>query len=131
MKKLDLESFGKLLILLGIVGFIAAVIIYYTPLAGMDRGALPAVSFLILLIGFSFSFPTLLMDEKGGLSTMRIVVFAVVLVFCTIYIKLGFIMDSFEQFTIDKEWVFILGLAFGAKAIQKYTEQEEEKPDKN
>jgi hypothetical protein len=122
MKKFDMESLGKLLILLGIAGFIAAVVLFYTVYSGMDRGALPALSFLVLLIGIAFSFPSLLQDENGGLSTMRIIVFAVVLVFCTIYIKLGFIMDSFEQFTIDKEWVYILGLAFGAKAVQKYTE---------
>ena len=29
---------------------------------------------------------------------------------------------SFEDFTIDKTWVYILGLAFGSKAIQKFGE---------
>jgi len=128
MKNNNLITLGKILIVTGIIGFITTVILYFTIYAGMDRGALPALSFLILLIGIAFSFPSLLEDDSGGLSTMRIIVFAVVLVFCTIYIKLGFLMDSFEQFSIDQAWVYILGLAFGAKAVQKYTEEEEKKP---
>lgn len=40
-------------------------------------------------------------------------------------IKNGWNAGSFEEFTIDQTWVYILGLAFGSKAIQKFGEGEE------
>ena len=56
---------------------------------------------------------------------MRVVVLIVVLVFAVVYIKLGWIAGSFEQFTIDTSWIYILGLAFGSKAFQKFAEEED------
>jgi len=86
---------------------------------------LPAISFLVLIVGISFYFPSLLEEKKGELSTMRVVVLIVVLVFAVVYIKLGWIAGSFEQFTIDTSWIYILGLAFGSKAFQKFAEEED------
>lgn len=127
---IDLRIFGKFLIMLGVIGFAAAVIISFTPYSGMDHGALPAASFLIIMLGLAFAFPSLLKDAAGGgLSTMRIVVFAVVLLFCTIYLKIGWSVSKYEDFTIDQRWIYILGLAFGSKAFQRFGENED-KEDK-
>lgn len=123
---INLPKFGTLLIVLGTIGFLAAVILSFTPISGLDQGALPAASFLSILIGIAFAFPSLLQDTGGGLSTMRIIVFAVVLLFCTIYLKIGWSISNFEQFTIDQRWVYILGLAFGSKAFQRFGEKSDE-----
>ncbi len=126
MKNFKLTNFGVVLIVAGTIGFLAAVIISFTAYSGMDQGALPAASFLSILIGIAFAFPSMLQDSAtGGVSTMRIIVFAVVLLFCTIYIKIGWSVSKFEEFTIDQRWIYILGLAFGSKAFQRYGEKDE------
>ena len=58
---------------------------------------------------------------------MRVIVFAVVMVFVFIYVKLGWTAGTFEEFTIDSTWIYILGIAFGSKAIQKFAEEDENK----
>jgi hypothetical protein len=125
----ELPKFGLILIVLGTVGLLAAVIISFTAYSGMDQGALPAASFLSMLIGIAFAFPSMLQDTTGGLSTMRIIVFAVVLLFCTIYMKIGWSIGKMETFTIDQRWIYILGLAFGSKAFQRFGEADDEKKD--
>jgi hypothetical protein len=126
MTNFKLTSFGVVLIVSGTIGFLAAAIISFTSLAGLDQGALPAASFLSIMIGTSFAFPSMLQDAAtGGVSTMRIIVFAVVMLFCTIYLKIGWTITQLETLTIDQRWVYILGLAFGSKAFQRYGEKEE------
>ena len=127
MKLPDIKAAGRWLITLGIIGFVVAVIFSLTKYSGVDRGAIPAVSFLFVMVGMCFYFPTLLQESKGEISTMRVVVFAVVMVFCFIYVKLGWNAGSFEDFKIDSTWIYILGLAFGSKVFQKFAE-EEDKP---
>ena len=121
----DLTKFGLILILLGTIGLLVTVIMSFTQYSGFDQGALPAASFLGLMLGMAFSFPSMLQDTSGGVSTMRIIVFAVVMLFCTIYFKIGWSISKFQDLTIDKTWIYILGLAFGSKAIQRFTEEEE------
>ncbi len=116
---------GKLLVIIGIAGFIVSVILSFTPLAGLDTGALPAGSFLIVMIGLAFAFPSMLEESPGAISTMRIIVFAVVMVFCVIYLKIAWSVGSLGGFTIDKTWIYILGLAFGSKVFQKFGEESE------
>ena len=110
--KFTLPTFGQVLIVLGTIGFIATAILSFTVYAGLDQGSLPAASFLIIMIGIAFAFPSLLQDLSGGLSTMRIIVFAVVLLFCTIYFKIGWSISKYEDLSIDSQWVYILGFAF-------------------
>jgi hypothetical protein len=121
------KQLGQWLIVLGILGFIMSVIMSYTYYAGLDRGALPAVSFLFIMIGMCFYYPSLLEESSGQVSTMRVVVFSVVMVFVFITIKIGWSAGLFEEFTIDSRWVYILGLAFGGKAAQRIFEEEEPK----
>ena len=63
--------------------------------------------------------------RKGKVSTTRIVVLITVLVFGVVYIKLGWVAGSFESFVIDTGWIYILGLAFGGKAFQRFAENDE------
>lgn len=123
MKAFNLTAFGIVLILLGTLGFLATAIISFTVYAGMDHGALAATSFLIIMLGVAFAFPSMLQDTNGGVSTMRMITFAVVVLFCTIYFKIGWSVSKFEEFTIDKTWIYILGLAFGSKVFQRYGEE--------
>lgn len=125
MTRFNPQRFGKWLILLGVIGFLAAVVLSFTPLADLDHGALPAGAFLSIMLGMAFHFPSMLEESAGSLSTMRILVFAVVMVFCVIYLKIGWSLNNFENFTIDKTWVYILGLAFGSKVFQKFGEESE------
>ena len=132
MKPETLQKFGFYLVVAGLIGMLASAIIGFTALRDLDSGAMPACSFLCIMIGFAFCFPTLLEEEKGQLSTMRIIVFAVVMVFCTIYIKLAWSTATFQTLKIDQSWIYILGLAFGSKVFQKFGENAaEEKPETN
>lgn len=129
MENFKLTKFGLLLIVIGTIGFLTAAIISFTPISGLDQGALPAASFLLIMIGIAFAFPSMLQDTSGGVSTMRIIVFAVVLLFCTIYLKIGWSITKLETLGIDQKWVYILGLAFGSKAFQRYGEKPEPEED--
>ena len=121
----DSKTAGRWLITLGVAGFITAVIFSLTKYSGVDRGAIPAVSFLFVMIGMCFYFPSMLQEAKGEISTMRVIVFSVVMVFTFIYIKLGWNAGSFEEFKIDPTWIYILGLAFGSKVFQKFAEDDQ------
>jgi hypothetical protein len=118
------EKFGRGLILLGAIGFGTAAILSFTDYSGFDEGALPAASFFLILIGMVFHFPTLLQEADGGISTMRVVVFAVVMVFSVIHLKIGWNAGTFKDFNIDQTWIYILGLAFGSKVFQKFGEED-------
>ena len=117
--------FGAFLILLSVAGFTTTAILSITDLEKITNGTFPAVSFLILITGLVFYFPSLIEERKGEVSTMRIVVLITVLVFGVVYIKLGWVAGSFESFVIDTSWIYILGLAFGGKAFQRFAENDE------
>ncbi len=123
------KKFGLILLMLGCLGMLAAAIIGYTTVSESDNGSLIAVSFLLVMLGISFCFPTLLEESEGQVSTMRIIVFAVTMVFCVIYIKLGWQQSSFSSFTVSNAWIYILGLAFGSKAFQRYGENADDPDD--
>lgn len=129
MDSSTLKKFGFYLVVAGLIGLLASVIIGFTSYRHLDSGALPAGSFLGIMIGFAFCFPSLLEEEKHEMSTMRIIVFAVVMVFCTIYLKLAWSTATFQTLKIDQTWIYILGLAFGSKAVQKFGEHKEEEDD--
>jgi uncharacterized membrane protein len=119
---------GIALVALGIVGLLLSVFISMVSYASeLDNGALPAVSFFIVSLGVAFYFPDLLQDERKNLSTMRVVVFMVVSIFCIVAIKIGWQARTFDEFTIDSTWVYILGLGFGSKVFQKFSEDNRNK----
>jgi hypothetical protein len=119
--------FGRALIMIGAVGFMTSAVLSFTDYSGLDEGALPAASFFLILIGMVFHFPTLLEEAKGEISTMRVIVFAVVMVFCVVHLKIGWNAGSFKDFEIDNTWIYIIGLAFGSKVFQKFSEEENKK----
>jgi predicted membrane channel-forming protein YqfA (hemolysin III family) len=119
------QKFGGTIIALGMLGFIAGTIISFTDFSGLDEGALPATSFFLIIVGMAFTFPSMLEEAKGEVSTMRIVVFVVVMVFAVVHLKIGWNAGTFKDFQIDQTWVYILGLAFGSKAFQKFSEKED------
>ena len=86
---------GTLLIMIAIAGFITTAVFSLINVERINNGTIPAVSFLVLVIGYTFYFPSLLEEERGEVSTMRVAVLIVVLVFATVYIKLGWIAGSF------------------------------------
>ena len=134
MEQPNSQKTGQWLIIGGIAGFLISVVLSFTIFSNADHGALPAVSFLSIMIGMAFYFPTMLQEPSGGFSTMRVVVFAIVMLFCLIYLKIGWEQSSLAQFTIDKPWIYILGLAFGSKVFQRFGEnktQDEDKGDKS
>ena len=118
---------GMALILLGVVGLIATGILslFVVPVVTMD-GSIPAISVFLLLLGMVFYFPDLLEDPTGSVSTMRVVVLMTVSVFVITTIKLGWTVASLLEFRIDQSWIYILGLAFGAKAVQSFAEADED-----
>jgi len=117
--------FGMILILLGITGFTVTAWLSATDLEKVMNGTIPAVSFLVLMVGITFYFPSLLEERAKEISTMRVVVLIVVLVFATVYIKLGWVAGSYSEFVIDSSWIYILGLAFGSKAFQRFAENDD------
>lgn len=128
VEKLSNKILGGFLILISVAGFISTAILSVNDLEKIQNGTIPAISFLVLIVGITFYFPSMLEESPGEISTMRVVVLITILVFAIIYIKLGWTAGSFEEFNIDPSWVYILGLAFGSKAFQKFAEDEAENP---
>lgn len=119
----QLKQLGKWLMILGIAGLVVTVIFNMTPgLRPYDKGALPAISFFFILLAMAFLYPDMLQDGSKSLSTMRVVVFMTISVFTIIAIKIGWVAPNYDDFRIDRTWVYILGLVFGSKLFQNYTE---------
>jgi len=128
-----LERIGQYLVLAAILGFVIAIVMSFIPRSinyndGIaSDGTITAVSIIFLLMGSAFVLPGLLREnskDEQSYSTMRFIVLAVVLVFAAITIKIGWQTSSFEDFRIHSTWVYILGLAFGAKVAQTFTEDQ-------
>lgn len=123
---MDTKKLGNWLIILGIVGFVIAVIVSIFAYAGpADNGSIPAISFFFIMLGMAFYFPDLLQDESKSLSTMRVVVWITIMVFAIVAVRLSWQVKTFDEFKIDRTWVYILGLAFGSKVFQKFSEERE------
>ena len=121
------KKIGAALIGVGILGFLFAVMASGFPSSNFsDNGSVPSASIFFVMIGMAFYFPDLLQGPRGGFSTMRMIVFMVVIVFCVLTVKIGWVTHSFDEFRIDSTWVYILGLAFGSKVVQQFSEQQGE-----
>jgi DMSO reductase anchor subunit len=132
-----LQRTGQYLIIASILGFVAAIVLSCIPASvnfsnGIaSDGTIAAVSVIFLLMGSAFAMPGLLRENSNpdSYSTMRFIVLAVILVFAAITIKIGWQTSSFEDFKINTTWVYILGLAFGAKVAQTFTEDSSTEKD--
>ena len=120
---------GKLSVL-QIIGFCLMVlgiaIIFISSFMPPPRPIIPAVisvSFFVTMLGFAFSFPSLL-EGNEGLSTMRIIVFMITNVICMLLLKIGWAdgIRSLADIRLDQYWVGIIAFVFGAKATQSFFE---------
>jgi hypothetical protein len=127
MKMTFTRLIGATLIILAVAGFVATAIISFTIYSGRDAGTLPSISLVCLLLGLAFYFPKMLTETDGSVSTMRVVVFGIVLLFIAIYMKIGW-SSSFTELKISDSWIYILGIAMGSKAIQKFGEENKNEP---
>ena len=117
---------GVALITLGVIGFAIALLIPKNA-ESIDSGEVVAVSMLFIMLGLAFFLPQLLAVSNGqDYSTMRVVVFIIVAVFVITAVKIGWNAETFDDFTIDRSWLYILGLAFGSKVFQSFAEEKEE-----
>ena len=57
---------------------------------------------------------------------MRVVVLMTISVLVMTTVKLAWTVSSLLEFRIDKSWIYILGLAFGAKAVQRFAEDDDQ-----
>jgi len=119
------RKFGAYILGAAVVGFIG--LIFIPKDAGwINGGEVAAISMLFVMLGLAFFLPQLLAVPDGqGYSTMRVVVFVVVAVFVITSVKIGWNAESFDDFTIDRSWLYILGLAFGSKVFQSFAEEDE------
>jgi hypothetical protein len=113
---------GLGLVSLGLIGFL------FEALFGKachipDNGGVPSASVLFVMVGMAFYFPDLLQGPDGGFSTMRMIVFMIILVFVMLTVKIGWQTTSFDEFRIDNTWIYIVGLAFGGKVFQTFGEK--------
>ena len=121
------KKIGVAMISTGLLGFLITVIASgFDGTHFPDNGGVPAVSIFFVMIGMAFYFPDLLQGPCGGMSTMRMIVFMVIVVFVVLTIKIGWTTHSFDEFRLDSTWVYILGLAFGSKVAQQFSEQQDD-----
>jgi hypothetical protein len=133
---MNTSRFGRWLVYAGVAGFGIAAVQSFTVWSGLDRGAVPAASIFLVMVGMCFALPSLLEEDVGRVSTMRIGVLAIVMVFVVVTIKQGWnagstavaastslgATTSSAPLIIDEHWIYILGLALGSKAAQKLVE---------
>jgi hypothetical protein len=119
-----LQIIGVVLILSGLLALIIIVFRSLEDKSGSDN-TFAAVAFFFIMIGFSLTFPALLMSNtKGGYSTLRIAVFMIVCVFVFLCVKIGWNCTDLKDFKLDSTWGVILTAALGSKAIQSWGENQ-------
>lgn len=116
-----LQIIGFLLMLSGIVYLLSNLL--FDAIDGQEI----AINFMIIMLGFSFAFPTLL-EGNEGLSTMRIVVFMTTTVICMLLLKVGWQSATLQDIGLDEYWVGVIAFIFGAKATQSFFESRMTEP---
>jgi hypothetical protein len=87
-----------------------------------DGGGLAAVGIFLVILGMVFRFPTLLADDTGATSTMRVAVLMVVSLFVVVTMKAGWAAHSIPELVLNNSWCWVLAAAFGGKAAQSFAE---------
>lgn len=117
-----LQITGVVLLFLGILGLLFIAIYSFAGGKAAD-GSLAAVSFFLIMIGFSLVFPDLLRSKvKDGYSTMRVATFMIVSVFVFLCVKIAWGCGELKDFKVDTTWGYILLAALGSKAVQSLGE---------
>lgn len=89
------------------------------PFTGGGAAAYVAV---LLAFGLILMFPSVLDDESGGTSTMRVLCLAIVFSFCVIALHTAWNAQAIPSLENQGNWVWLVTAALGAKALQKYSE---------
>jgi hypothetical protein len=87
------------------------------PFTGAGAAAYIAV---LLAFGLILMFPSVLDDENGGTSTMRVLCLAIVFSFCVIALHTAW--SAWAIPPLESNWVWLVTAALGGKALQKYSE---------
>lgn len=115
--KRDLNQLiGAIMFIVGAVTFLLAAFMR------VQSGGVPAAAFLIIILSIGCYFPDLFQDGSNAPSTLRICVLMVVAVFSVIMVKAGWEVRDLSHFYANESWIYILGLAFGAKVTQSFAE---------
>jgi len=121
-KSKDHWTIAMIFIGIAFVGFVLSVYFEIFNPTFKNVGVVPAVSFIFLILGIMFYFPSMLKDSgDNSNSSMRIGILIIVLMFAFVHIKM--IWNS-EVLVIDSSWTYILGIVFTGKALQKYSENQ-------
>jgi hypothetical protein len=116
-----MQRLGFLLVGLGAAALVWAGVQWQ--LTGDVRGGgLAASGLFLVILGFVFLFPTMLTDDTGATSTMRVAVFMVVSLFVVLTTKAGWAATSLADLKLQDSWVWVLGAALGGKAFQSFAE---------
>ncbi len=111
---------AAIFILVSLCGFLLAIYLKLYGKESLKSGILPALSFLMLVVGLVFFFPDMLKSSsESTVSTMRMGTLVIVLMFAFVQIKQ--IWDT-DDIHIDENWKYILGLVFAGKAVQSISE---------
>lgn len=116
-----MQRLGLFLIGLGALALAGAVL---SPLLGgsTETGGVAAVGMFLVILGLVFYFPSLLNDDTGATSTMRVAVLMVVSLFVVLTLKAGWGADTLEKLKLQDSWVWVLAAALGGKAFQSFAE---------
>ena len=109
---------GGMLVGVGIVGLVLTVL----DIVPAEPGTAAAVSMFLVIMGLVFYFPTLLSDDSGATSTMRVAVLMVISLFVVLTLKVGWDADSLQSLALDPSWTWVLAAALGGKAFQAFAE---------
>lgn len=90
------------------------------------HGGIIASALFTVICGMIIRYPTLLQTKTGtadseSVSTMRAAVLLVVSVFAILTVKAGWGSFGLDALKIDQSWAWVLGAAFGGKALQSFS----------
>ena len=114
------QILGAIFILLGVTSLI---FLGMSDPEDAKKSTLAALSFFFIMLGMAFFFPGMLKNKVSNeVSNMRIASYMIVCIFILLSVKIGWACNSFEKFTLDSTWAWILGVALGSKTIQSLGE---------
>jgi hypothetical protein len=119
------QIFGAFLLAIGTLTLLIMVVIQWfsTQPGEKDNSALIAMGFFLIMLGIAFFFPDMLKSGKNDItSTMRVATYMIVSVFVFLVVKVGWNCTSMNNFTLDKTWAYLVGIALGSKALQSFSE---------
>lgn len=112
-----------LILVAGVICFVFAVYFNYQIQANTDGSGCAALGFLLILLALICFRPDLLRGPNNyDFSTMRLAVLMIVLLFGMLTLKSGWNAKSLAELKLDESWIYLIGFAFGGKALQSFAE---------